>query len=360
MNKLTTAGAVLLATTSLAAAGGIDRSNQFIGPLFEAGGETGSYVQLSIGKVDPTTTFSAGASSADTILPSYISSSFAIKSDLSEKLSFGVIVDAPFGVEVNYTGTAIDPALNPFRDPSEEPAPAPQADLSTQAITGLLRYKLNENFSVHAGIRGLSVDGYVVSTRGILTASNDRNWGYVAGVAYERPDIAMRIAVTYNSEIDNVLSGTLNRSGIGDFTVTTPESINVEFQTGIAADTLLFGTMRYAKYDGFNLTTTEGVNFVTFTNDTLDYSIGLGRRLSEKYSVAATYSKGEAGARPGTTPLAPTNGSDTIGLAATYTEGNMKLTAGVSYGKLGDQDVGAFQYRDASVVGFGLRLGYNF
>ncbi|WP_438959690.1 hypothetical protein [Nereida sp.] len=44
MNKRTTAGAVLLVTTSLAAAGGIDCSNQFIGPLFEAGGETGSYV----------------------------------------------------------------------------------------------------------------------------------------------------------------------------------------------------------------------------------------------------------------------------------------------------------------------------
>ncbi|WP_391482118.1 OmpP1/FadL family transporter [Nereida sp. NH-UV-3] len=357
MNKLTTAGAVLLATTSLAAAGGIDRSNQFIGPLFEAGGETGSYVQLSIGKVDPTTTFSAGASSADTILPTYISSSFAIKSDLSEKLSFGVIVDAPFGVEVDYTGTALDAAPGV--------SPAPQADLSTQAITGLLRYKINENFSVHAGIRGLSVDGHVINDQGILTASNDRNWGYVAGVAYERSDIAMRIAITYNGEIDNDMAGTLvtpqNLTGaIDNFNVTTPESINVEFQTGIAADTLLFGTMRYAKYDGFNLTTTEGVNFVTFTNDTLDYSVGLGRQLSEKYSVAATYSKGEAGARPGTTPLAPTNGSDTIGLAATYTEGNMKLTAGVSYGKLGDQDVGAFQYRDASVVGFGLRLGYNF
>ena len=117
MNKLTTAGAILLATTSLAAAGGIDRSNQFISPLLEAGGETGSYVQLSIGKVDPTTTFTAGPSSGDAILPSYISSSFAIKSDLSDKLSFGVIVDAPFGVQVDYTGTALD------ANPGVAPAP---------------------------------------------------------------------------------------------------------------------------------------------------------------------------------------------------------------------------------------------
>ncbi|WP_438959689.1 hypothetical protein [Nereida sp.] len=48
----------------------------------------------------------------------------------------------------------------------------------------------------------------------------------------------------------------------------------------------------------------------------------------------------------------------------------MKITAGVSYGKLGDQDVPApagppldgtdITFCDASVVGFGVRLGYNF
>jgi long-chain fatty acid transport protein len=46
MKTYMTAGTALLMTTGIAAAGGIDRSNQFLGPLFEEGGDSGSYGQV--------------------------------------------------------------------------------------------------------------------------------------------------------------------------------------------------------------------------------------------------------------------------------------------------------------------------
>ncbi|MDA9318287.1 hypothetical protein N9Q54_00410 [Octadecabacter sp.] len=46
-----TEGAALLLTTTIATAGGIDRSGQFMGVIFEEGGDTGSYAQFSYGVV---------------------------------------------------------------------------------------------------------------------------------------------------------------------------------------------------------------------------------------------------------------------------------------------------------------------
>jgi hypothetical protein len=42
MKTYKTAGAALLLTTTIATAGGIDRSGQFMGVIFEEGGNTGS------------------------------------------------------------------------------------------------------------------------------------------------------------------------------------------------------------------------------------------------------------------------------------------------------------------------------
>ncbi len=39
-----------------------------------------------------------------------------------------------------------------------------------------------------------------------MTTDTDYQWGYVAGVACERPDIALRVALTCNSEITHELN----------------------------------------------------------------------------------------------------------------------------------------------------------
>lgn len=93
-----------------------------------------------------------------------------------------------------------------------------------------------------------------------------------------------------------------------------------------------------------------------------DVPVGM---MPDQWSIAVAYAKGEAGKRLGDTLFAPTNGSDVFGLAVTYHEGPMKITTGVSYGKLYHQDVTAspevdVTLRDVSVVGLGLRLGYTF
>ena len=357
MNKYMTAGAALLMTTSIATAGGIDRSGQFFGPLFEEGGESGNYVQLSYGIVSPDANADAllgGLAPTGDPLQDYNAIGFAFKTQITDELSAAIIIDEPYGTSVEYTSGVF----------SGTPVGNGQAYISSTAITALLRYKLDNGFSVHGGLRAQEIGGVVVSSPGILRADSGYDFGYVIGGAYERPDIALRVALTYSSEIDNDLSGTENFAPIADFTVTSPESINLEFQTGIAEDTLLFGSIRHVRWDGYNLTANGNV-YANFTNNTTSYSVGVGRRLSDDLSVFATLGYEGAGVRPSTTALAPTTGYTSLGVGASYTIDQFELTGGVTYIIPGDQQVvagaaGSFEFDDNEAIGVGLRVGYNF
>lgn len=300
-------------------------------------------------------------------LDTYVPWSAAIKLDINDKLSFAIIGDQPFGANVNYAGLPIQsPLLGGIQ---------PGANIESQAWTGLLRYKFNDTWSVHGGIRGQMASGKVNTTVAgafrLLDVDSYMRFGTIAGIAYERPDIAMRVALTYHSEIEQDLTGSeVTLTGGGPiaattaFTVTTPASLNLEFQTGVAADTLLFGSVRYVEWDGFNLTTPGAGQYVNFDKDTTTYALGLGRRFDETWSGAVTLGFESEGDFLSNTALAPTTGSQSIGLAATYTQGNTTLTTGVTYAKLGEREFdlsgNTISFTDGEAIGVGVRLGINF
>jgi len=65
------------------------------------------------------------------------------------------------------------------------------------------------------------------------SGSNTREFGYIAGAAYERPDIALRVALTYQSSIDFAVD-TLENGVLASVTdITLPQSITLDFQSGI-------------------------------------------------------------------------------------------------------------------------------
>ena len=359
MKHLALTATAIALTTTTAFAGAIDRSGQFLGPLFQDGGETGQYVEFSFGQVDPTA--GSSAISADP-LQSFSSVGVAYKTDINERLSFALIIDEPFGADISL--------------PLPPPIPAGLnglADVSSIAVTGVGRYKFNENWSVHGGLRLQRISGTVQTLVGgglplaNLNLASDFEPGLVAGIAYERPDIALRVALTYNSEIDNRLDGTetviipaLGPSPSAT-TVTTPDSINLEFQSGIAADTLVFGSVRHVFWEGVSLATDLG-DYVSFNENTTTYRIGVGRRFNENWSGAVTLTH-ERGDGLTTTLLSPTDGITAIGLGTTYTgDTGIQVTGGVTYGTLQDTTFigNGATFDDNDVFGVGLRVGFNF
>jgi long-subunit fatty acid transport protein len=185
--------------------------------------------------------------------------------------------------------------------------------------------------------------------------------GYLVGVAYEKPEIALRVALTYASETEFALDGTM-----GDLTARMPKSVNLDFQSGVAANTLVFGSVRWADWTAAHLTDSMAGVLADYTNDVLTYSLGVGRKFSDSFSGALTLGY-EKGTGELASNLSPTDGYLSVGLGGTYTKDNMKITAGVRYVDLGGavtEPAGAFPggstFSGNSAIALGLKVSFSF
>lgn len=373
MKQALTAGAALLLTTSLAHAVGLDRSGQPVGILFEEGGATGAYAELSFGfvmpEVDGEDVAAFGGSDTGNVAEDYGIIGFGYKRDLNQQLSLAIIVDEPYGVDVVYPeGDSV--ALGNT-----------EAILDSVAVTGLVRYKFDDNFSVYGGLRAQTIEGTVtldgaafggpppVGVSGYnVDLERDTGFGYTVGAAYEIPEIALRVALTYISEIEHEFGTSDNFGSTADTDVTTPQAVNLDFQTGIAADTLLFASVRWAEY---SVVQVEPENFplgsLTDIEDGFGYTLGIGRRFSDAFSGSVNVGFEPEGDSDLVSPLSPTNGSFSVGVAGEYAVNNVTLAAGVRYivpgdasAETGTPDVARADFSDNSAIGVGFKVGYNF
>ncbi len=354
MKKFLAGTCMLALGTSGAMAGGLDRSGQGIGIIFEEGG----YVELSYGLVTPSVSgIYLGAVDSGNMAAAYSQFSLGVKQDINDKVSFALIMDQPFGADVDYPASA---APYPFAGTT--------ANIASTAITALVRYKVSDRISVHGGLRYQTITGAasIPFTGYTLDVTGSGGSGYSVGAAYEIPDIAMRVALTYNSEITHNMTGTEAGIGPTSFDIVTPNSINLDFQSGIAADTLLFGSIRWVNWSDFDISPPafvagSGAPLVSYANDVTTYTLGVGRKFSDSFS--GSIAVGYEGAQGGTSSnLAPTDGYVSLQLGGKYTSGNMTISGGIRYVMIGDattETIGA-AYADNSAIGVGLKIGYSF
>ena len=360
----------LLGTTSLAAilatgtafAGGLERTPQSMNVLFE----DGRYLEFGGAYGAPSVSGTLGGANSGNMTENFLNFGAAYKADLNDQLSYAIIYDQPLGANVDYpngTGYAFFGS---------------SAEFNSHALTGVLQYNLDGGMSVFGGLRAQTIDAEaVVQIGGGLVADysvegdRDLALGYLAGVAYERPDIALRVALTYQSEIEHELDATENVSG----TITTdsvpievPKSINLEFQSGVAEDTLVFGSVRWVEWSAFEIAPAAYVGeafsggrpLVSFADDRTTYTLGVGRRLNETWSVLGSVSHEETtGSVTGN--LGPTDGFTSVGLGAIYTKDNMKVTGGLRYIDVGDATTtAAASFSGNSAIVGGIRVGFSF
>ena len=351
MGRVLTTASILALGASSALAGGIERSNQSVAPLFKSG----NYMEFSLGSFQPSVSGTAlaglgGANSGD-MAADYVTYSFAYKRALSDQLDMAVIVDQPIGADVSYpTGTGY-----PFTGAT--------AEVKSTAVTGLLRYRFPSNFSAYGGLRLQSTDASLNLPSGggpyALSVDRQNDLGYVLGVAYEKPDIALRVSLTYNSAITH----TFTDNSANPFDVEIPQSVHLEFQTGIAKDTLLFGSVKWREWTRFNIAPPEypANPLADGKSNVLTYTLGLGRKFNENWSGAVVLGyEPKAGVPVGN--LAPTDGYKSIALAATYKVDNVEITGAVSYYDIGDATTTSIgsQFKGNDGIGVGIRVGYTF
>ncbi|MCE8511719.1 transporter [Ruegeria pomeroyi] len=361
----------LCALTVAAQAGGLDRSGQGINILFEEG----DAVQFRLGWTDPRVSGSLGGVPSGNVANSFVLPHFAYKKALTDRLDFALIYDQPFGADITYD------AAYPL---SQNPVPGGRRDVlrakaDTDALTAVFRYRFDRGLSVIGGLRAQRAEASVTVPAAAgysVTTDSPVDYGYVVGVAWERPEIAARVALTYNSAIDHTLqqSESLNppppappgfvATLPSTSTISTPQSVNLDFQTGIAADTLLFGSVRWVDWTAlvYNPPNYPPLsNLVDYDSDTVTYSLGIGRKFSEAFSGAVTLGY-EQRSGDSLSDLGPTDGFWSIGLGGTYSLDKAKISGGVRYTDLGDATTnnGArFTGNSAWSVGFQITYALN-
>ncbi len=449
-------GALLLLSLPLSSvcAAALDRSGQSLAGFLQPN----NYFEAGISVLDPSVSGkdTAGNNASD-MANDYYFPHAVLKLQPTERVSVGLIYDQPFGADATYSGqnnfvsTTSDVVLagtsltqglpvvtgQPnYVDPNSglplivDPTTGqPQAialnspttggttvDVQTQNLNFLVGFQPTENWNLYGGAvyQTLKAD---VKLRGPvyslfngydLNIPEDAAVGWLAGVAYQIPKIALKASLTYRSEVEHefnakeslplvdpmgqllVKQGAITPEqlqglkGSGKTKATTPQSVNLDLQSGIMANTIAFANIRWVDWSSFSIRPYQfgqlsqlaggilpigkpnGFNLVDYSDDQWSATVGVGRKMSDLWSGSVSVGWDSGAGNPVTT-LGPTEGFWNVGLGLQYSPTPSSFIAGgVKYLWLGDAKAqtgahsAAGNFTDNDALAYGLKIGHRF
>jgi long-chain fatty acid transport protein len=353
----------LACTATAASAGGLDQSGQPVTLLFR----DGNIAELAVGYWSPSVEGSdaLGTDSGNVYGP--ITDLFAgVKKDLNDRVSVALIVDQPYGVNVDYPNGDFLYA-------------GTRADPDSLAVTGLVRWRAGERISLHGGLRAerigaeVALGGPAYGPLAGYSWTGDDDWGvgWVAGASWERPEIGLRVALTYGSEIRHELDSNENFFGDSTTEITMPQSVNLDLQTGITPKTLLYGSLRWVDWEGWTvepagLLAQTGQPLIAFESDAWTYKLGIARQLTDALSAGIEVAH-ETAIDTKMSPLSPYDGYTAVSVGSSYAlPSRLTLTGLVVYIFLGDAEVATplfpepVHFEDNRAVAAQIRIAFNF
>ncbi|CAB1222874.1 OmpP1/FadL family transporter [Acinetobacter bouvetii] len=385
----------LIPSTSVFAAG-LDRSGQSISAFLQPG----NYAEAGISVLDPTV---KGKDNNGHLVgdmgDDYYFPSAAVKVQATDQISLGLLYDQPYGADATYEVDGSD-----FSAGKE----GTKVKVRTNNLTALIGYQPTENWNFYAGPVWQTVEAnislrgnaYAKSQAGTLSGYDIKidqqdAYGWAAGFAYQIPEIALKAAVTYRSEIkhkadtkETFFNGKYTGSQLASSLLSksipntpyntdaiTPQSVNIDLQTGIAANTLAFANLRWVHWDNFVVTPKylaaitgalgSKQNLIDYTDDQYSATVGLSHKFNSKWAGTAAVGYDSGAGNPVTT-LGPVEGNWSVGLGGQYSPAeNYFIQAGVKYFWLGDAQAQTggkvkAEFYDNHALGYGLKIGYRF
>lgn len=447
MKLKTLSTAMILATVPMsgAFAAAMDRSGQSISAFLQPG----NYFEAGVSVLDPTVTGQeTSGRNIDNMASDYYFPGAALKLQVNDQFSIGLLYDQPFGAKAEYKGnnafvaSGNDVVLSSIPQVTtgllgklgqSVPEGATSVKVDTQSFSFLMGYQPTENWNIYAGPVYQTIKADVSLRGSAYSAYNgydahikeNGDWGWLAGVAYQIPEIALKASLTYRSKIDYsftadenlaladsllgalpTLSGLLGslppekqaqiasavqglaaaNNSSGTTKLSTPQSVNFDFQTGIMQDTVAFANVRWVHWKDFAIQPYKfgvasevvgslvgkpnGFNLVEYSKDQWSITTGLGRKFNDQW--AGNFSIGwDSGAGNPVTTLGPTKGFWSFGLGGQFSPAkDYFIQAGVRYFWLGDAKaqtgaqagtsdyVATFDKNHA--LGYMLKMGYRF
>ena len=215
LKTLTTA--MILATVPMtgAFAAALDRSGQSISAFLQPG----NYFEAGISVLDPDVSGQEAGTSATNrqfgdMAGDYYFPSAALKLQLTDHFSFGLLYDQPFGADGEFTSSS---AFTSSLGNTE-------GEVDTQSLSMIFGYQPTENWNIYGGgvyqtfkgdvkLRGTAYGGAAAFGGYNAEIGEDSAVGWLAGLAYQIPEIALKASVTYRSEIEHTVS--VDESSVG-------------------------------------------------------------------------------------------------------------------------------------------------
>jgi len=407
LNAIQTALLLSLVPTTTTFAAALDRSGQSIAAFLQPN----NYFEAGITVLDPNVSGKdISQNNTGDMANHYYSPNAALKIQATEHFSIGLIYDQPYGADAQYRGQSnfIESRPLPFQGGTS-------VTVDTENLNLLFGYQPNQNWNLYAGAVYQTLDATVLLRGESYSAysgydfktGRDEAVGWLAGIAYQIPEIALKTSLTYRAKIKHEMNAYENH-GITGFTgspvfdamlnqinnaqgtteITTPQSVNLDFQTGIMENTVAFANVRWVNWKDFAIRPykfgaasvlppivnktgkKDGFDLVAYTDDQYSVTAGVGRKVNDHW--AGNISVGwDSGAGNPVTTLGPTEGYWNVGVGVQYSPApNYFIAGGVKYFWLGDakaqsgsqfntpEHVAEFKNNDA--IAYGLKIGYKF
>ncbi len=387
-------------SASLCYAAGIERSGQSIQPFFESG----NYAELFIAQIHPH--LSGENSNKEELAQALNVSDFstgnlvrdstmlqaALKFQPHAQISAGLIIDQPFGIQVNYD-------YRPDSILGKEQLEAIDIDLKSNNITGLIGYQPTPNWNLYAGAAVQSFKGdislfgqnYYFFNGYSVNLKKDHALGWLTGISYQIPEIALRASLTYRSKIKHrmpteetlpTLSGMQNRSGTTE--IETPQSATFDFMSGLNTHTLIFGSLRWVNWQNFKIQPTgfseimqpyipyipqlADFKLVDYRSDQWSAKLGIAYGLSDQW-ISSIETAWDSGSGNPSSTVSPADGYYGLGTGIRYSYTPKSFISGGVYyfrfnpskadnGNINVTSLSTLENRDAWA--YGLKVGRYF
>lgn len=424
LSHLTLAVTSSIAMT-MAHSAGLERSQQPIAPLFE----DGNYAEVSYAYVNPDIKAKDGfGSKADGMIEDYGFAGAAVKVAPTENTGLALFYNKPWGVDTTYpkSSTMFNNQLG-----------ATQAHVDSDALGLVASSKVGDNFTVYTGMEYQTTSGKVkaatplggkkaierksdgdlvkagkaytnlvtaqqkVAEKKPLTAEEGemlslamsptlyelemkKNDTFVpmVGFAYEKPEIALRAAVTYRAEADYNMetSETFNKIPATTQKSTTevkfPQSVSVDFETGLSEKHQLLGMVnaRWVDWSKFKVappafSAEKGEPLASYKDDQYSVEVAVAKKFTPKLAAEIRGSYDYAGGSDEPLSLlGPYGAVKGLAVGAKYdVNDKMSVSGGAQYmwvdgGKVidsGDNST-VLKVDDSNAYALGMKVAYKF
>ena len=257
----------------------------------------------------------------------------ALKLQPHPQVSVALLFDQPFFTDVDYQFDTNQP-LSEIAD----------VEFDSNNMTALVGYQPNANWNLFTGVSyqsfsgnlkiGTHVENFYVDYA--LHFPKDHAWGWLVGASYQLPEYAFNTAITYRSKIKHHTNASESFWGFPleiapqhATTIQTPESINLDFQTGLPAQNFLYASLRWVNWQDFKIQPiqfaailqSEGLgnqfNLIDYQKNQWSTRLGVAHQWSSKW-ITAVEGLWDSGAGNPASSLNPVDGYVGVGTGAVY------------------------------------------